>query len=151
MTNAVDPALMNIHEAWHATVRARDLVATAALYAEDAVFETPLVLAVYPEHGSGVLVGRANIQRFMEDSVRKFPADLAEWYRSDTAFINGRQLTWEYPRKTPKGEQVDLMEMMEIENGLIIYHRVYWGWYGVRLLLPALARHTSPLSDVEND
>lgn len=140
MTYAIAPALLNIYEAWHATVRARDLTATAALYAEDALFETPLVLAVYPQQGNGVLKGRANILQFLEDSVRKFPADLAEWYRSDKPFINGCQLTWEYPRKTPSGEQVDLMEMMEIEQGLITYHRVYWGWYGVRLLMPALAK-----------
>ncbi|MBN2975755.1 nuclear transport factor 2 family protein [Pseudomonas sp. FP597] len=140
MTLSIDPGLIHIYETWHATVRVRDLTATAALYGEDAVFETPLVLAVYPDHGSGILIGRATIQRFMEDSVRRFPSDLAEWYRSDKAFINGRQLTWEYPRKTPKGEQIDLMEMMEIDNGLITCHRVYWGWYGIRLLLPALAK-----------
>lgn len=140
MTPSIDPGLIHIYEAWHATVRARDLTATAALYAEDAVFETPLVLAVYPDYGSGILMGRANIQRFMEDSLRRFPSDLAEWYRSDIAFINGRQLTWEYPRKTPKGEQIDLMEMMEVDNGLITCHRVYWGWYGIRLLLPALTK-----------
>lgn len=140
MTQAIDPALRHIHQAWHDSVRARDLAATAALYAQDAVFETPLVLAVYPDHGNGILAGRARIQQFMEDSLRKFPSDLAQWYRTDTAFINGRQLTWEYPRQTPHGEQVDLMEMMEVDNGLITHHRVYWGWYGVRLLLPALAR-----------
>jgi len=32
------------------------------------------------------------------------------------------------------------MEMMGIEHGLIQCHRVYWGWYGVRLLTPAFAR-----------
>ena len=140
MTASIDPGLLAIYEAWHASVCAGDLAATAALYAEQAVFETPLVLAIYPDHGSGVLVGRGVIQRFMEDSKRRFPNDLAEWYRSDKAFINGRNLTWEYPRKTPTGEQVDLMEMMEIENGLITCHRVYWGWYGVRLLAPVLAK-----------
>ncbi|EGR7295558.1 hypothetical protein I7969_004257 [Salmonella enterica] len=64
--------------------------------------------------------------------------DLAQWYRTGTLFVNGHQLVWEYPRNAPQGEQTDLIEMMEIKNGLIAYHRVYWGWYGVRLLAPAL-------------
>lgn len=140
MTLSIDPTLLNIYDTWHATVLARDLAGTAALYGEDAVIETPLILAVYPERGHGVLQGRAAIQQFFEDSVRKFPGNLAEWYRNQTVFVNGRQLTWEYPRQTPRGEQVDLMEMMEIEGGLIAHHRVYWGWYGVRILLPALAQ-----------
>jgi hypothetical protein len=24
---------------------------------------------------------------------------------------------------------------MDIENGLIVYHRVYWGWQGLKALL----------------
>jgi steroid Delta-isomerase len=31
--------------------------------------------------------------------------------------------------------KVDLVESMDIENGLIVYHRVYWGWMGFRTLL----------------
>ena len=40
---------------------------------------------------------------------------------------------WEYPRKTPTGEQVDPVESMDIESDLIVYHRVYWGWRGFNL------------------
>lgn len=29
---------------------------------------------------------------------------------------------------------MDFAEVMEIENGLIQYHRVYWGWYGVGVI-----------------
>ena len=43
-------------------------------------------------------------------------------------------LVWEYPRATPNGEQIDLVEVMELENGLIHRHRVYWGWYGVKTI-----------------
>ena len=41
---------------------------------------------------------------------------------------------WEYPRATPDGEQMDFVEVMEIENGLISRHCVYWGWRGVKVL-----------------
>jgi steroid Delta-isomerase len=139
MTSHIDPQIKHVYDAWHESVRARDLSATASLYAEEAVLETPLLLAMYPDRQSGVLVGRDNIHRFFEASARRFSSDLAKWFRTDIAFVNGRRLTWEYPRATPTGEQVDLMEMMEIEDGLIAAHRVYWGWYGVKLLAPALS------------
>jgi hypothetical protein len=42
---------------------------------------------------------------------------------------------WEYPRLAPNGEQMDFAEVMEIEQGLIKKHRVYWGWYGVGVLM----------------
>jgi hypothetical protein len=29
---------------------------------------------------------------------------------------------------------MDLVEVMEIENGLIKRHRVYWGWYALNVL-----------------
>jgi len=42
-------------------------------------------------------------------------------------FTDGRVLTWEYPRLAPDGEQMDLVEVMYIEDGLIKRHRVYLG------------------------
>lgn len=44
-------------------------------------------------------------------------------------------LVWEYPRQTPDGEQVDILELMEIRNGLIVNHRIYWGWFGTQMLI----------------
>jgi hypothetical protein len=38
-------------------------------------------------------------------------------------------------RETPSGEQMDFVEVMEIEDGLIHAHRVYWGWRGVDVLI----------------
>jgi hypothetical protein len=52
----------------------------------------------------------------------------------------GKLLVWEHPRKTPTGEQVDLFESMDIEDDLILYHRVYWGWKGFQALLTAAKR-----------
>ena len=44
------------------------------------------------------------------------------------------------PRQAPDGDQVDLVEFMEIVGGLIAYHRVYWGWKGCGLIAPVLSR-----------
>jgi hypothetical protein len=60
--------------------------------------------------------------------------EFRELYRTGLFLANGQLLMWEYPRKTPGGSQVDLVESMDIENGLIKYHRVYWGWSGFKSL-----------------
>ena len=45
-----------------------------------------------------------------------------------------RTLIWESPRQAPDGEQVDLVEVMELTGPRIAHHRIYWGWYGTPLL-----------------
>lgn len=142
MTETTDAQIRHIYEQWHATVVARDLDGLMALYAEDAVFETPLVLATVEGKTEGVLRGKAEIRRFFDAGFRRPPGGLGRWYRTGTFFSNGRQLTWEYPRQTPDGDQVDLVEMMDIKNGLITHHRVYWGWLGFKSLASSLNNPT---------
>jgi len=36
-------------------------------------------------------------------------------------------LIWEYPRQTPDGDQVDLVEVMELDEARISHHRIYAG------------------------
>jgi len=54
---------------------------------------------------------------------------------------NGPTLIWEYPRITPDGDQVEIVEVMEIAHRLISRHRIYWGWKGSLLILPRLIKH----------
>ena len=61
-----------------------------------------------------------------------------DWFRSGRYFSDGRLLIWEYPRETPKGDQTDVVESMDLENGLITHHRVYWGWVGFNKLHNAI-------------
>ncbi|WP_423367568.1 nuclear transport factor 2 family protein [Burkholderia sp. LMG 32019] len=142
MTHA-DADARHIYEGWHAAVVARDLDALMALYADDAVLETPLIVVTLPDHGSGVLHGKAAIRAFFAAGLRNPGNRLGRWYRTGLFFSNGRQLTWEYPRATPEGDQVDLVEVMDLRDGLIAHHRVYWGWVGflaLRAAAPAPAR-----------
>ena len=85
----------------------------------------------------GLLKGKAAIRPFFAVGFRKFRNVLARWYRTGTFFSNGGQLTWEYPRATPQGDQVDLVEVMDIAGGLIAHHRVHWGWVGFKTLMAA--------------
>jgi hypothetical protein len=142
MTNAPnsDAEIRHIYERWHEALMSRDLAAMVALYAEDAVMETPSVLAMFPEREDGVLRGRGEIKKLFVRNFSALAQAFSDLYRTGLFFSNGRLLTWEYPRQTPHGEQVDLFESMDIENRLIVHHRVYWGWKGLRTLLAARER-----------
>lgn len=124
----------NIYEQWHDFARTRDVDALIALYADNAVFESPLVPTILDQE-SGVLTGRGEILRFLEEGTKRRPNDLVRWYRSGQYFSDGKTLIWEYPRETPDGDQVDILEVMELVNGKILRHRIYWGWFGCNLLI----------------
>ena len=138
MSGNTDAEIRHIYERWHETITARDLDGLMALYAEDAMLETPLILATLPDRAKGILKGRTEIRPFFEAGLSKLQKNLARWYRTELFFSNGRQLTWEYPRETPHGDQIDLVEVMDIANGLIACHRVYWGWVGFKTLVATL-------------
>jgi steroid delta-isomerase len=137
MTSDCVAGIRHIYERWHETVRSRDLDGLMALYADDAVLETPLIVATLPGASRGMLSGKQNIRAFFEVGFGKFQNELSRWYRTGTFYFNGRQLIWEYPRETPQGDQIDLVEVMDVANGLIAHHRVYWGWVGFKLLVTA--------------
>jgi steroid Delta-isomerase len=138
MTESYDAEILHVYERWHETILGRDLDGLMALYAEDAILETPLILATLKDKAQGILKGKPEIGVFFEAGLNKLQNDLGRWYRTGTFFSNGRQLTWEYPRNTPQGDQVDLVEVMDITHGLIAHHRVYWGWVGFKALVAAL-------------
>ncbi|MFT4506021.1 nuclear transport factor 2 family protein [Caballeronia sp. 15711] len=138
MTESNDADILHVYERWHETILGRDVDGLMALYAEDAILETPLILATLKNRTQGILKGKSEIRPFFEAGLSKLQNDLGRWYRTGTFFSNGRQLIWEYPRDTPQGDQVDLVEVMDITNGLIADHRVYWGWVGFKALVAAL-------------
>ena len=120
-----------IHELWDAALGAKDVEAAAALYAEDVRLESPLVRHLLGSE-RGIIEGRDRLRDFIQHRVR---ANAAKPPRHRTGFFtDGRKLIWEYPRETPDGDQMDFVESMEIENGLIRRHCVYWGWFGVKVL-----------------
>ena len=132
-----DAQIRHIYERWHETINAHDLAGLVALYAQDAVLETPAILAMYPDKEEGILKGRGEIEKLFAINLQVLSKEFRELYRTSLFLSNGQLLAWEYPRKTPTGEQVDLVESMDIQNGLIVYHRVYWGWKGFKALQAA--------------
>lgn len=120
-----------IYLAWDDSLGRKDLDAAMDLYAETAQLESPLVRHLLGVD-SGVIQGRAALRAFVEKVFLRTPA-LRKRHRSGF-FTDGSKLIWEYPRATSDGEQMDLVESMEIVDGLIQRHCVYWGWLAVKVL-----------------
>jgi predicted SnoaL-like aldol condensation-catalyzing enzyme len=120
-----------IYRAWDEALGKKDLEGALSLYAEDASIESPLVQHLLKQ-GSGIVQGKDNLRKFITRVFETNPPQRKRF--SQGFFTDGRVVTWEYPRTSPDGEQMDLVEIMEIEGGLIRRHRVYWGWYALNVL-----------------
>jgi hypothetical protein len=131
ITDEARRAIERVYHDWDAALGAKDVEAAAALYAPDATLESPLVrhhLGVE----EGIRRGRGRLREFITIVFERQPPQRRR-YRTGF-FTDGRTVMWEYPRVTPDGEQMDFAEVMEVDDGLIKHHRVYWGWFGLRLL-----------------
>ena len=122
----------SIWQAWHKASIDRDQITLLSLYADDAVLEAPMIPKVLKQE-SGVIVGREKIKLFLDEARRQMvlsggPKIPMRWWREDFFFSAADTLIWEYPRQTPEGDQIDIVEVMRIKDGLIQHHRVYWGW-----------------------
>jgi hypothetical protein len=76
--------------------------------------------------------GKANLHAFAKRVFATNPPQRKRFRKG--YFSDGRIMMWEYPRQAPDGDQMELVEVMEIEDGLIKRHRVYWGWYALNIL-----------------
>ncbi|OOF65707.1 nuclear transport factor 2 family protein [Rodentibacter sp. Ppn85] len=128
-----------IYELWHQYAKQRDVRNLIDLYTDNAVFESPLVPAVL-DRTNGILKGKKEIEFFLQEGTKRRPNDLVKWFRTGEYLTNGSLLVWEYPRETDDGEQIDILELMRIENGLISQHRIYWGWKGCLQISKSLSK-----------
>ena len=124
-------AAERIYHQWDEALGAKDVDAVIALYAPDCALESPLVRHLLSS-AEGVVAGREKLREFVQLVFAHQPA-VRQRYRKGF-FTDGRTLMWEYPRAKPDGEQMDFVEVMEIRDGLIHRYRVYWGWFGLKLL-----------------
>ncbi len=134
MNRMADEDARRIYVAWDDALGRRDLDDSMKLYTEDATLESALVRHVLGTD-TGIIQGRRKLREFVR-MLYEHPLPQRERYRGEL-FTDGRTLMWEYPRVTPSGEQIDLVEVMELRDGLIHRHRVYWGWFGVKVLQTA--------------
>jgi len=64
-----------IHRDWDAHAKSLNTDGLIALYAQDAILETPLVPAIF-EGRSGILRGHQEIRPFFEEGARRRPNEL---------------------------------------------------------------------------
>ncbi len=122
----------SVYYAWDEALSRNDAAALLALYAPDAVFESPLVPHLMGTQ-KGILRGHDEIRPLFEKLADRKP-EVRKYYRNGY-LTDGKKLMWEYPREAPNGDQMDFVEVMEVnDDGLIQKHRVYWGWFGVGVL-----------------
>jgi ketosteroid isomerase-like protein len=129
-----------IYQEWDRALSENDSSGLLALYAPDATIESPLIPHVLGWE-RGICQGREQIRQLFEVVAGRKP-EVRRHYHTKY-FTDGRTLMWEYPRESPDGEQMDFAEIMELKDGLIHRHRVYWGWFGVGVMNRD-AYHRSP-------
>jgi hypothetical protein len=125
------PDIERIYKLWDDALGKKDVEAASALYAPNATLESPLVSHLL-RVDKGVRQGRDQLKEFLSIVFQHTPPSRKRFRNG--YFTDGHRVIWEYPRESPDGEQMDFVEVMEIENGLIRKHRVYWGWFGVNVL-----------------
>jgi hypothetical protein len=96
------------------------------------VLESPAVpLTMGTE--TGICRGHNELRPLLERVAARKPP-LRTYYRTGFLTDGNRTMIFEYPRATPDGEQMDFVEVMEIADGVIQRHCVYWGWRGVKVI-----------------
>jgi steroid delta-isomerase len=132
MTGAVEQ-IRHIYDQWHEMITTRNLDGLMELYADDSILESSAVLVI-ERKTPGILRGKTQIAPHFDAFFRMMGNDNLDWYRFDRVFTDGNLLIWEYPSKGPNGDQLDVVESFDVQDGLIVYHRVYWGWRGFEML-----------------
>jgi ketosteroid isomerase-like protein len=130
-TQVSNPDIERIYHAWDEALSKNDAAALTKLYAQNAELESPLIPHIMGGE-KGIIRGQEELRKFFDILATRKPK-VRQFYR-DGYFTDGRKVMWEYPEQTPNGQQMDFVEVMEIENGLIQKHRVYWGWVGFNVL-----------------
>ena len=120
-----------IYRLWDDALGKKDLEASLSLYADDASIESPLVQHLMKTK-DGIVQGKERLREFIARVFQTNPPQRKRFKQG--FFTDGHVLTWEYPRSAPDGDQMELVEIIEIEGGLIRRHRVYWGWYALNVL-----------------
>ncbi len=120
-----------IYHEWDDALSKNDMESLLALYSDNTIVESPLIPHLTGSK-NGICTGKEEFRKVLEMVAAQKPP-LRKYYKNNY-FTDGKTLIFEYPRLAPNGEQMDFMEVMDIEDGLITYHRIYWGWRGFKVL-----------------
>jgi ketosteroid isomerase-like protein len=127
-----EQAAERIYHDWDKALSEDNLDDLLALYAPDAVLESPAI-PLTTGADVGVCHGHTELRPLLEQVAARKPP-LRTYYRTGYLTDGNEKIIFEYPRDAPDGEQMDFVEVMHIADGLIQRHHVYWGWRGVKVI-----------------
>jgi steroid Delta-isomerase len=118
----------------------QDLVGLMELYAEESVLESSAIL-VLEKNTLGILRGKSEIRLHFESLFRMLGEGVRSWRCFSPFCMNdcGR-IVWEYPSHWPSGDQLEVVHSADTRNGLIVHHRMYWGWRSFHTLVAEIFR-----------
>ncbi len=112
-----------IYGAWDAALSHHDASALVAMYAEDAVIQSPLIPRLM-HRPRAFCRGRGEI-RALYEAVLAWRPEVQRSLRM--AYVtDGQRITAEYPRDAPDDVAFTCVEVMEVRDGLIQSHRGVW-------------------------
>jgi steroid Delta-isomerase len=118
----------------------QDLVGLMELYAEEIVLESSAIL-VSEKNTLGVLRGKAKIRLHFEALFRMLGESVRSWHSfSPLCTDDSERIVWEYPSHWPSGDQLEVVHSADTKDGLIVHHRMYWGWRSCHTLVAEIFR-----------
>ena len=112
-----------IAEKWFAAFNAHDLQALLSLYDDNARHYSPKLKVRRPET-NGLVQGKDALRDWWQDAFDRLPS---LHYKVNRLTANANRVFMEYTRTVDGEENMDVAELLEIENGLIVFSRVYHG------------------------
>ena len=119
---AMSADVRTVVQAWVDAFNARDLEAILALYADDIVTETPLLLKLGKESGPR-LRGKDALRDYFG---RALAAAGAIHFTPVHLAVEGDVALLEYDREAPHGGRPSVVERFVIRGGRIVETRVFW-------------------------
>ena len=118
-----DPSSIHIARKWLRAFNEHNLENLLSLYHDSAEHFSPRLKQRQPET-NGFIKGKDSLRTWWKDAFDRLP-ELQYIEKSLTA--NDNRVFIEYTRQVPHEADSDVAELLVIENGLIVFSRVYLG------------------------
>lgn len=108
---------------WFEAFNEYHLANLLSLYSEHAKHFSPKLKIRQPQT-NGLIIGKNALRTWWADAFERLPN---LHYKVTSLTANEQRVFMEYIRQVPNEDDMLVAEVLEIENGLIIYSRVYHG------------------------
>ncbi len=108
---------------WFVAFNAHDLEKLLELYDENAQHYSPKLKIRLPET-QGLIKGKEALRNWWKDAFDRLPSLSYEVIKLT---VDTEQVFMEYTRRVDGEEDLSVGEVLQIENGLIVFSRVYHG------------------------